>query len=49
MLDYSSAGGVSIFQKVFYAGTGLGHEAVMMFFVLSGFFVGGGGGKQGTY
>ena len=27
--------------KVFYLATGLGHQAVMIFFVLSGFLVGG--------
>ncbi|MDD5460315.1 MAG: acyltransferase [Methylococcales bacterium] len=31
----------SIFDKVFYFATGLGHQAVIVFFVLSGYFVGG--------
>jgi peptidoglycan/LPS O-acetylase OafA/YrhL len=31
----------NIAQKVFYFSTGLGHQAVIIFFVLSGFFVGG--------
>jgi len=32
----------SLINKIFYFATGLGHEAVVIFFVLSGFFVGGG-------
>jgi peptidoglycan/LPS O-acetylase OafA/YrhL len=28
-------------SKIFYFITGLGHQAVMVFFVLSGYFVGG--------
>lgn len=39
--DYSSLATTSLLQKVFYAATGLGHQAVMVFFVLIGFFVGG--------
>ena len=31
----------SVFTKVFYFLTGLGRQAVMVFFVLSGFFVAG--------
>jgi len=31
----------TIFAKVFYFVSLLGHESVMVFFVLSGFFVGG--------
>ncbi|MDA9297870.1 acyltransferase [Pseudomonadales bacterium] len=38
----SSKSGASILMKVFYFITSLGHESVMIFFVLSGFFVGGG-------
>jgi len=38
-----------IVQKVFYAITGLGHQAVMVFFVLSGFFVGGSIIKSGPH
>ncbi|KSA15221.1 acyltransferase family protein [Maribacter dokdonensis] len=33
--------GTGIIAKVFYFITGLGHQAVMVFFVLSGYFVGG--------
>lgn len=33
----------TIFAKIFYFITLLGHEAVIIFFILSGFFVGGGG------
>lgn len=41
-LDFSELeAGSSIFQKIFYLVTGMGHQAVMVFFVLSGFFVGG--------
>ena len=40
-VDYSQLESSNIFQKIFYAMTGLGHEAVMIFFVLSGFLVGG--------
>lgn len=36
--DLTSPG---IFQQLFYGVTGLGHQAVMVFFVLSGMFVGG--------
>ncbi|MDH5232551.1 MAG: acyltransferase [Gammaproteobacteria bacterium] len=39
--DYSLVGSTSILDKLFYFLTGLGHQAVMIFFVLSGFFVGG--------
>lgn len=31
-----------LFTKIFYVATGFGHQAVMVFFVLSGYFVGGG-------
>jgi peptidoglycan/LPS O-acetylase OafA/YrhL len=40
-VDYSSLVNATLFQKAFYLATGLGHQAVMVFFVLSGFFVGG--------
>ncbi len=40
-VDYAQLPTSSIAEKVFYFGTGLGHQAVMVFFVLSGFFVGG--------
>lgn len=39
--DYSSLPTTSLLQKSFYISTGLGHQSVMVFFVLSGFFVGG--------
>ncbi len=39
--DYSPGGGVV--EKAFYLFTGLGHEAVIIFFAMSGFLVGGGG------
>ena len=32
---------LGVFTKGFYLVTGLGHQAVMIFFVLSGFLVGG--------
>jgi peptidoglycan/LPS O-acetylase OafA/YrhL len=41
MVDHSGIGQTAFWQPVFYALTGLGHQAVMVFFVLSGFFVGG--------
>ncbi len=40
-VDYSSLQHASLLQKLFYLATGMGHQAVMVFFVLSGFFVGG--------
>lgn len=39
--DYGSLVNPSIVQKIFYFCTGLGHQGVVVFFVLSGFFVGG--------
>ena len=38
--DYSSQGGIAL--KLFYAVTGLGHQAVLIFFVISGYWVAGG-------
>ena len=38
--QYSALQEPNIAQKVFYFSTGLGHQAVIIFFVLSGFFVG---------
>ena len=38
-VDYSQLQHFGILVKVFYALTGLGHSAVMVFFVLSGFFI----------
>lgn len=40
-VDYNDIDNNNYFVKVFYFFTGLGHESVMFFFVLSGFFVGG--------
>lgn len=40
-VDFGSLKSSSIFDSIFYFSTSLGHEAVMVFFVLSGFFVGG--------
>ena len=45
-VDYGQLEASSIFQKMFYAMTSLGHEAVMIFFVLSGYLVGGSVLKQ---
>lgn len=39
--QYSAIQQPNIAQKLFYFTTGLGHQAVIIFFVLSGFFVGG--------
>lgn len=39
--DYGTSGGFSILEKLFYFITGFGHSAVMIFFVMSGFLVGG--------
>lgn len=41
MVDYSEVTHPWLGLKFFYTATGLGHEAVMVFFVLSGYFVGG--------
>jgi peptidoglycan/LPS O-acetylase OafA/YrhL len=41
LVDYSELVHPNIAIKAFYALTGLGHQAVMVFFVLSGYFVGG--------
>ncbi len=38
-LDYPSVNHPGLLTKGFYAITGLGHQAVMIFFVLSGFFI----------
>ena len=40
-VDYSALVHPNMAIKVFYAMTSLGHQAVMVFFVLSGYFVGG--------
>ena len=41
IVDYGGVPAPGLLTKVFYFATGLGHEAVMVFFVLSGYFVGG--------
>ena len=40
-VDFSTQADPSIMQKIFYLMTGLGHQAVIIFFVLSGYLVGG--------
>ncbi len=40
-VDYSQLSSPGIITKIFYFITGLGHQSVVVFFVLSGFFVGG--------
>ena len=45
-VDYVQLDTSSLLQKIFYGVTGFGHEAVMVFFVLSGYFVGGSVIKQ---
>lgn len=40
-VDYGLVEDQNIAAKLFYFGTGIGHQAVMVFFVLSGYFVGG--------
>jgi peptidoglycan/LPS O-acetylase OafA/YrhL len=47
-LDYPGIGASNVAVKAFYALTGLGHEAVMVFFVLSGYLVGGGLVRDGV-
>jgi peptidoglycan/LPS O-acetylase OafA/YrhL len=42
LVDYAELVHPSIAIKIFYAITSFGHQAVMIFFVLSGYFVGGG-------
>lgn len=41
LYDFNDLIAPGIMHKVFYFITGLGHQSVMIFFVLSGFFVGG--------
>ena len=41
LVDFNGLDHPNIVVKIFYAMTSLGHEAVMVFFVLSGYFVGG--------
>jgi peptidoglycan/LPS O-acetylase OafA/YrhL len=40
-IDFSDISQPTVFMKAFYLLTSFGHEAVMIFFVLSGYFVGG--------
>ena len=40
-VSFSELESSTLFDKVFYFLTGFGHQAVIVFFVLSGFFVGG--------
>lgn len=40
-VDYGSLADPSLFWKLFYFATGFGHEAVVIFFVISGYLVGG--------
>ncbi len=39
LVDFDEVQSPTIFTKLFYAVTGLGHQAVMVFFVLSGFLI----------
>jgi len=39
-IDHSKLASSDTFEKIFYVATGLGHQSVLVFFVLSGFFVG---------
>lgn len=41
VVEFSAIDQPSFWHQIFYALTGLGHQAVIVFFVLSGFFVGG--------
>jgi peptidoglycan/LPS O-acetylase OafA/YrhL len=41
LADYGQIAAPAVWHAPFYFATGLGHQAVMVFFVLSGFFVGG--------
>ena len=41
MVDFGQIQSPTIFDRLFYLTTGLGHQAVMVFFVLSGYLVGG--------
>ena len=41
LVDYNDLDKPTFFDKFFYGVTSLGHESVIIFFVLSGFFVGG--------
>ncbi len=45
-VDFGEVANPNYFDKLFYFATGIGHQAVIVFFVLSGFFVGGSVWKQ---
>lgn len=45
-VDFGDITNPNFFDKLFYFATGLGHQAVIVFFVLSGYFVGGSVWKQ---
>jgi peptidoglycan/LPS O-acetylase OafA/YrhL len=45
-VDFGEVGAPNFLDRIFYLATGLGHQAVIIFFVLSGFFVGGSVWKQ---
>lgn len=48
LVDFSALEHPGILIKSIYAITGFGHQSVMVFFVLSGYFVGGGVLRSGT-
>ena len=48
LVDYGELPDPGLFVKFLYLLTGLGHQAVMVFFVLSGFLVGGSVLKAGS-
>ena len=48
LVDYSALIHPNNAIKIFYAVTSLGHQAVIVFFVLSGYFVGGGVLREGA-
>src|SRR5260370_239799 len=41
LVDFGEVQNKTVFSKTLYVATGLGHEAVVIFFVISGFLVGG--------
>jgi peptidoglycan/LPS O-acetylase OafA/YrhL len=41
LVDFGEVGSPGILDRLFYFATGLGHQAVLVFFVLSGYLVGG--------
>jgi peptidoglycan/LPS O-acetylase OafA/YrhL len=45
-VPYSQLQSPGVLLKMFYWATGFGHQAVLVFFVLSGFLVGGGWWKK---